>query len=56
MFEKLDPKISNLLKKKTQIINSFSIESKVNIIKTAETGNYKALKQEIEYIGLGGDY
>lgn len=56
MFECFDPKISRLLKKNTSVISGFSTESKVNILELAESGNYRALKQEIEYVGLGGDY
>jgi hypothetical protein len=56
MFEKLDPKIRKVLNKKEALINSFSTESKINILETAETGNVEALKQQIEYTGLGGDY
>ena len=50
------PQIAKLLNNKSQLISTFSTESKLNILKTAQTGNYQALRQQIDYIGLSGDY
>jgi len=56
MFKKLNPEVINLLNKKQALLNTFSTESKLNILEIAETGNVKILEQEIEYLNLGGDY
>ena len=56
MLERFKPQIVRLLESKTNLIATFSTESKLNILKTAETGNYQALKQQISYTGLCGDY
>jgi len=56
MFDNFNPEIRKVLKSKNGLIKTFSTESKLNILETAETGNIKALKQQIDYINLGGDY
>jgi hypothetical protein len=56
MFEKFNPEVKKILISKSSLINNFSTESKLNILQTASTGNVKALRQEIDYINLGGDY
>lgn len=56
MLENLNPQIAKLLTNKSGLISTLSTESKLIILETAKTGNYKALKQKISYIGLGGDY
>ena len=56
MFENLNPEIRKILESRKVLISSFSTESKLNILETAKTGNLKALKQEIEFVNLGGDY
>jgi hypothetical protein len=37
-------------------IRTFSVEMRRFIMSVAETGTPEALRQEIEYAGLGGDY
>ena len=56
MFEKLNKDVIKVLKKNENLLETFSTETKLNILETAETGNTKALKQEIEYNNLCGDY
>jgi hypothetical protein len=56
MFEKFNLEVKKVLINKNSLINDFSTESKLNILRTASTGNVKALRQEIDYINLGGDY
>jgi hypothetical protein len=56
MLENIKPEIKKALTKNESIINSFNTESKLNILETAIKGNLKVLKQEIDYINLGGDY
>ena len=56
MLEKLNPNVKKVLENKTNLINTFSTESKLKILAIAETGDAKALKQTIEYTNLGGDY
>jgi len=56
MVKKLNPEIKKVLNKKQALLNTFSTESKLNILEIAETGNVKILEQEIEYLNLGGDY
>jgi hypothetical protein len=56
MFDNFNPEIRKVLVKKEVLINGFSIQSKINILRTTEIGNVNASKQQIEYTGLGGDY
>jgi len=56
MYRNLEPEISKVLERKSNLISTFSTESKLNILSTAKSGNIKALKQQIEYTNLGGDY
>jgi len=56
MLEEFTPQIIRLLNKKSFLISTFSTESRINVLKTAKTGNYQALRQQIDYNGLCGDY
>ena len=56
MNKNFKPEINKVLKRKNNLISTFSTESNLNILVTAEIGNVKALKQQIEYTGLCGDY
>jgi len=56
MLENCSPQIVRLLESKSFLIKTFSTESKLNILKTAKTGNYQVLRQQIDYTGLCGDY
>jgi hypothetical protein len=56
MSKKFNNDVNMVLERKNSLINSFSTESKLSILKTAEEGNVEVLKQKIEYTCLGGDY
>jgi hypothetical protein len=56
MDKNFKPEVNKVLECKTNLINTFSTESKLNILKLAEEGNVKVLNQKIEYTNLGGDY
>ena len=56
IFENLNPECKRVLDSKTALLNGFSTESKQKILKIAETGNVNVLKQEIDFLNLGGDY
>ena len=56
MLEQLTPQVQKVIESKAGLINTFSSESKINILKTAQIGNVKALRQQISYTNLCGDY
>jgi hypothetical protein len=47
MVKKFNHEINKVLKRKTNLISTFSTEMKLQILETAESGNVEVLKQQI---------